>query len=435
MPAATAQNVNYRHAFHAGNFADVVKHVALVAILLHLRKKEKPFRVIDTHAGRGLYDLESEAAVRTGEAARRHCAARPICQAGPPALATYLDIVRNAGAARYPGSPLIAAQLLREQDKLIAIERHPDDERALASSLARFKNAKCFCADGYQRLAALLPPPERRGLVLIDPPFEAADEFVRLADALAAARKRFATGIYLVWYPIKSIAASDALSGEVLADGSEEVLRITIDVGRANRDDKERLSAAGLLVVNPPYGLAEEMKAVAEILGPRLGRHVPAHISFANLDVRLQSARDFANERLMSVCVRGKPHDAVPRRRRPYRAALRRSPVPPASVVEAAVPIPPAAMPVPMAPVWGVPPVPLTIGVGVDDLAAERCFGLVDDLGSRDRGRGRSMGGERAQGGGQCEELYSTEDHRGSFRLRCFRRLRNRRNKALRTSH
>jgi len=282
MPAAAAQDVNYRHAFHAGNFADVVKHVALVSILLHLRKKDKPFRVIDTHAGRGLYDLESEAAVRTGEASGGIAQLGDI-STGPAALATYLDIVRNAGAARYPGSPLIAAQLLREGDKLVAIERHPDDEQALALSLARFKNVKCFCADGYQRLAALLPPPERRGLVLIDPPYEDADEFVRLADALAAARKRFATGIYLVWYPIKSVAASDALSGEVLADGSEDVLRITVDVGRANRDDKERLSAAGLLVVNPPYGFAEEMQAVTEILGPRLGRHTPAKISVTSL--------------------------------------------------------------------------------------------------------------------------------------------------------
>jgi 23S rRNA (adenine2030-N6)-methyltransferase len=274
--------VNYRHAFHAGNFADVVKHVALVAILLHLRKKDKPFRVIDTHAGRGLYDLESEASVRTGEAAGGIAQLGDI-SGGPAALSTYLGIVRDAGTARYPGSPLIAAQLLREDDKLIAIERHADDEQELRSSIARFKNAKSFCADGYQRLAALLPPPERRGLVLIDPPYEAADEFERVADALAAARKRFATGIYLVWYPIKSVAASDALSGEVLADGSEDVLRITIDVGRAGRDDKDRLSAAGLLVINPPYGFAEEMGAAAEILGPRLGRHVPAKISVARL--------------------------------------------------------------------------------------------------------------------------------------------------------
>jgi 23S rRNA (adenine2030-N6)-methyltransferase len=271
-PAAT-QTVNYRHAYHAGNFADVIKHVALVAILLHLRKKEKPFRVIDTHAGAGLYDLGSDAATRTGEAVEGIARLSDLAGASlPAALSTYLDIVRNTGPGRYPGSPLIAAQLLRANDKLTAIEKHPEEEGALATALAPFRNAKAVRADGYARLAALLPPPERRGLVLIDPPFEAEDEFAKIAEALASARKRFATGIYLVWYPIKSQAASDALSGEIRAGGAQAVARITIDVGRAPREDKERLSAAGLLVVNPPYGLVEEMRAASESLAPRLGR-------------------------------------------------------------------------------------------------------------------------------------------------------------------
>lgn len=269
---AAAQTVNYRHAFHAGNFADVVKHVALVAILLHLRKKDKPFRVIDTHAGRGIYDLESEAAQRTGEAGGGIARLADLSGASlPSALATYLDIVRATGAAHYPGSPLIAAELLRANDKLIAIEKHPEDEAVLAQTLARFKNAKSACADGYARLAALLPPPERRGLVLIDPPFEAENEFALLVQALAGARKRFATGIYLVWYPVKSTAASDAFAGEVLAGGAQEIARITIDIGRDAKGDKDRLSAAGLLVINPPYGFVEEMQASAEILAPRLG--------------------------------------------------------------------------------------------------------------------------------------------------------------------
>lgn len=271
--------MNYRHAFHAGNFADVIKHVALVAILLHLRKKEKPFRVIDTHAGRGLYDLGSEAALRTGEAAQGIARLDDLAGSLPPALATYLDIVRSTDAAHYPGSPLIAAKLLRKDDKLIAIEKHEEDEAALAAALAPYKNAKSASADGYVRLSALLPPPERRGLVLIDPPFEAEDEFGQLANALAAARKRFATGIYLVWYPIKSTAASDALAGEVLGGGSQEVARITIDIGRASKDGKDRLSAAGLLVVNPPYGFIEEMQAAASILAPRLGHDDPAKVA------------------------------------------------------------------------------------------------------------------------------------------------------------
>ena len=276
--------MNYRHAYHAGNFADVVKHVALVAILLHLRKKDKPFRVIDTHAGRGIYNLDSEAAQRTGEAAGGIARLSDLGGASlPPALATYLEIVRGAGAAHYPGSPLIAAQLLRESDRLVAIEKHPEDEAALAQTLARFKNAKSVCADGYTRLAALLPPPERRGLVLIDPPYEAEDEFAQLARALAGARKRFATGIALAWYPIKSTAASDAFAGEMLAGGSQEIARVTIDIGRAAKDDKERLSAAGLLVVNPPYGFVEEMRAAAELLAPRLGSKGSAKISVSDL--------------------------------------------------------------------------------------------------------------------------------------------------------
>jgi len=272
--------MNYRHAFHAGNFADVIKHVALVAVLLHLRKKEKPFRVIDTHAGRGIYDLESEAARRTGEAAGGIERLAGLAGASlPPALKTYLGIVRSTGAAHYPGSPLIAAELLRADDKLIAIEKHPDDEAVLARTLARFKNAKPACADGYARLAALLPPPERRGLVLIDPPFEAEDEFGQLAEALVAARRRFATGIYLVWYPVKSAAASDAFAGEVRGGGSEEITRITIDIGRDAKGDKERLSSAGLLIVNPPYGFLDEMRAAAELLAPCLGREGPARIA------------------------------------------------------------------------------------------------------------------------------------------------------------
>jgi 23S rRNA (adenine2030-N6)-methyltransferase len=277
--------VNYRHAFHAGNFADVVKHVVLTGVLLHLKKKEKPFRVIDTHAGRGLYDLAGGEAERTGEAKDGIARLRDLSSSSdlPAALATYLEIARSWGDDRYPGSPLIAARLLRNADRLIAIERHPEDAEALRRSLASFANAEARCADGYARLASLLPPPERRGLALIDPPYEVEQEFAHVASALAAARKRFATGIYLLWYPIKSRAASEALSGEVLAQGTQDVLRVTIDVGRAQTDEKERLSAAGILLVNPPFGLADELRSAAEILGPRLGHKVDARIAVEDL--------------------------------------------------------------------------------------------------------------------------------------------------------
>lgn len=265
--------MNYRHAYHAGNFADVAKHLALVAALSHLRKKEKPFFALDTHGGRGRYDLAADAAQRTGEAEAGIEKLRQLVgQAGlPEALKTYLDLVALEGPAHYPGSPLIAARLLRPQDRLIAIERHPEDAAALRAALAPFRNARAIEADGYARLPALVPPPERRGLVLIDPPYEAGDEFVRAAEAVTGAHRRFATGVYMLWFPIKSPAAADAFCGEVLAAGITKALRIDIAIANLPRDAKERMRAAGLLVVNPPFGFDAQMRAAAEIVLPCLG--------------------------------------------------------------------------------------------------------------------------------------------------------------------
>jgi 23S rRNA (adenine2030-N6)-methyltransferase len=263
--------VNYRHAYHAGNFADVVKHMALVALLEHLKKKDKPFRVIDTHAGRGIYDLSGDEAVRTGEAGEGIARLRALGSDHlPPRLAKYLDLIGKQGDTCYPGSPLIAAQLLRPQDKLTAIEKHPEEFAALAAALAPFRNAKVVEADGYARLAVLLPPPERRGLVLIDPPYEAEDEFARAGAALAAALRRFATGIYLVWFPVKSKSEADRFCGEILATGAQRLLRIDIEVAPKN-GEKERLARAGLAIVNPPYGFEAEMRAVLSIIIPALG--------------------------------------------------------------------------------------------------------------------------------------------------------------------
>jgi 23S rRNA (adenine2030-N6)-methyltransferase len=261
--------MNYRHAFHAGNFADVVKHLALVAILLHLRKKDAPFAVIDTHAGRGAYDLSGEQSARTGEATTG--IGRLSALEGDGALGEYLKLARGQGS--YPGSPLIAASLLRPQDRLVAIEKHPDECAALKTVLAPFRNARAEQADGYARLAALLPPPERRGLVVIDPPFESDDEFAAATAALRTGLKRFATGIYLVWFPIKSAAEANAFAGEVANAGVKSALRIDIDIGAAEQAPgaRERLTAAGLIVVNPPYGLAAEMRAALAQVTPLLG--------------------------------------------------------------------------------------------------------------------------------------------------------------------
>jgi 23S rRNA (adenine2030-N6)-methyltransferase len=256
--------VNYRHSFHAGNFADVVKHVALVQILLHLRKKQTPFAVIDSHAGRGLYDLASAEARRTGEAESGIERLRGL--EGPEALSRYLALVAESGKNIYPGSPLIAAKLLRPQDRLVAIEKHPEVAAALKKVLASFKKALVEEADGYARLAALLPPPERRGLVLIDPPFEAPDEFETAAQAAKQALRRFATGIILIWYPVKSPAASRAFQGEVLAGGAVSLLAIETAIEAS----RERLSRAGLLVLNPPHGFDTAMREILAIVAPRL---------------------------------------------------------------------------------------------------------------------------------------------------------------------
>lgn len=265
--------MNYRHAYHAGNFADVAKHLALVAVLLHLRKKDKPFFVLDSHAGRGRYDLSGDDARQTGEAEAGIERLRPLTGTAelPQALKMYLESVALEGPGRYPGSPLIAARLLRPQDRLIAIEKHPEEAAALETALAPFRNAKAAEADGYARLSALLPPPERRGLVLIDPPYEAPDEFARAAEAVAGVYRRFATGIVMLWFPVKSRAAADAFCGEVLASGIAKTLRIDIAIANPPRDDKERLRAAGLVMVNPPYGLDREMRASADIIAPHLG--------------------------------------------------------------------------------------------------------------------------------------------------------------------
>ncbi len=251
--------MNYRHGYHAGNFADVVKHIALVAILQHLKKKDTAFAVMDTHAGRGAYDLSGEHASKTGEAQNGIARLRGLSGEMPEALAAYRDLARGSV---YPGSPLIAAQLLRPQDRLTAIEKHPEEFAALKQALAPFRNATVEQLDGYVRLPKLLPPPARRGLVMIDPPFEATDEFEALARTVSAALRKFATGIYLIWYPIKSQAEADGFTGEVLAAGAAKALTVEVKIAAP----EGRLDRAGLLVLNPPYGFDAAMRAIAGVV-------------------------------------------------------------------------------------------------------------------------------------------------------------------------
>lgn len=256
--------MNYRHGYHAGNFADVVKHLALIAILDHLKKKKTGFSVIDTHAGRGAYDLAGDEAAKTGEAANGIGALRNLVGDLPAPLAAYLQMAQGEA---YPGSPLIAAQLLRPQDRLTAIEKHPVEFATLSDVLSPWRNAVAENGDGYARLLKLLPPPTRRGLAVIDPPFEAVDEFAQLGRAVTAALRKFATGVYLVWYPVKSQSAADAFVGEVLAGGAQKAL--AIDTAIAAPEGK--LARAALLVVNPPFGFAGQMRVVAGHVASPMG--------------------------------------------------------------------------------------------------------------------------------------------------------------------
>jgi 23S rRNA (adenine2030-N6)-methyltransferase len=258
--------MNYRHGYHAGNFADVVKHVALVAILLHLRKKDSAFSVVDSHAGRGTYDLAGAEAGKTREAEGGIARLADLSGETPEPLSTYLSLVKECGTNSYPGSPLIAARMLRPQDRLTAIEKHPEEFAALKDVLVPYRNAAAEQDEGYARAVKLMSPPSRRGLVLMDPPFESPDEFSALAQAVREAYRKFATGIHLVWYPVKSQADVDAFLGEVLAGGIARAMTIHTRVAAP----EGKLNRAGLLIVNPPYGFEPLMRQPERLLAPRL---------------------------------------------------------------------------------------------------------------------------------------------------------------------
>lgn len=253
--------MNYRHIFHAGNPADVMKHAVMALILDHLRVKPAPFCVLDTHAGIGRYDLASEAAQKTLEyedgIGRLFGAPAPH-----PSLAPYLDAVTAInpdGVLRaYPGSPRIARAALRPQDRLVLGELHPDDAHALRREFRNDPQVAVHEIDAYVALKAHLPPKEKRGLVLIDPPFEQPDEFTRMVEGLAAAHRRWPTGIYALWYPIKERAAVWRFQDAVEKTGIAKIL--LAELTWHPEDTHLRLNGSGLLIVNPPWRLDETLK-------------------------------------------------------------------------------------------------------------------------------------------------------------------------------
>ncbi len=276
--------MNYRHAFHAGNFADVHKHVILVRVLAHLRSKPAGFRVIDTHAGAGRYDLLGPEPSRSGE--WQNGIARLWNARGPETaealLAPYLDVVKAFnpdGELRiYPGSPLIAASLLRPQDRLVACELEPKAAVLLAKAIKDDRRAKSVTIDGWTALGAYVPPKERRGLVLIDPPFEEAGDFDRLSSAFAAAHRKWPTGIYVMWYPIKERSTPDALARKLLKLGVPDMLRCELTLGPPRAD--VGLVGSGLVIVNPPFKLEPDLRSSMPVLAGMLSATAASRVDW-----------------------------------------------------------------------------------------------------------------------------------------------------------
>jgi 23S rRNA (adenine2030-N6)-methyltransferase len=271
--------MNYRHAFHAGNFADVVKHAVLALIIERLKAKDAAFRVIDTHAGAGLYDLAGDEASRTGE--WREGIGRLWGAKRPPTLdallAPYLAAVVAANGAdeshplaRYPGSPWIARHLFRKQDRLTAVELHPDDARRLETLFAGDIQVRTIALDGWLALGAFVPPKERRGIVLVDPPFEERDEFATMLDAFVAAWRKWPTGIYALWYPVKDLASVDRLRIGLAKSGIRRLLRAELTV--RDRDADGPFNGTGLVICNPPWQFAETLQILLDGLLPLLAQ-------------------------------------------------------------------------------------------------------------------------------------------------------------------
>jgi 23S rRNA (adenine2030-N6)-methyltransferase len=268
--------MNYRHAFHAGNFADVLKHAVLCRVLAHLVAKDSPFRAIETHAGAGAYDLAGEAASRTREWRQGigRLLERPLAGDAGPLLAPYLALVRAEnppGAVNvYPGSPAIARAFCRAQDRMIFCERHPEEYAALKSSFRNEPRAKTLEIDGWAALKAYLPPPERRGFVLVDPPFEEPGEFERLRDGLVEGHRRWPSGIFLLWYPVKNEREVRRFERRLCKLEIPKILRIEFAIDKPRADGP--LGACGMMIVNPPWTLEKELQAILPALAERLGR-------------------------------------------------------------------------------------------------------------------------------------------------------------------
>jgi 23S rRNA (adenine2030-N6)-methyltransferase len=266
--------MNYRHSFHAGNHADVLKHVVLALVLAKLNEKEKPYRVLDAHAGVGLYDLRGPEAVRTGEwQSGFGKMAAPFSADIEEVLAPYRKALAKIqtihGAHIYPGSPAIALELMREQDRLIANELHEGEAAQLSDTVGFDPRIRVTVRDFVISVKADLPFDQRRGLVLIDPPYEDKRETEYVVRALRQGVKRFATGVFIVWYPVKGARFAEDFIGAVAQLGIANTLSCELRIKESF--DGGGLAGSGLLIVNPPFQLREKLEILLPALAERLG--------------------------------------------------------------------------------------------------------------------------------------------------------------------
>jgi 23S rRNA (adenine2030-N6)-methyltransferase len=266
--------MNYRHAFHAGGFTDVVKHLILTRIVEYLKLKPGPFRVIDTHAGIGQYDLTGEEAQRSPEWQEgiRRLFERDLPANAAALAAPYLDVVRGlnpgGGLIAYPGSPLLVRKLSRQQDRLSAIELHSEDAKSLGALFAGDIQVRVIHLDGWLALGAHVPPKEKRGLVLVDPPFEADGEWERLVEGLVKAYRRWPGGIYALWYPLKEPREVETFTAMLERTAIPKILRAELTIRKPSTPP--RLFGTGMIIVNPPYTLEGELKTLLPALAPVL---------------------------------------------------------------------------------------------------------------------------------------------------------------------
>ena len=255
--------LSYRHSYHAGNHADVLKHIVLTLCINALKEKEKPFLYLDTHSGAGRYLLKSEHSEKTGEylSGINLLWQQPNI---PELLNTYLSVIKRynpfSELKYYPGSPLIAKQLLRQQDKLNLTELHPTDYPLLRQEFSKDKRAKVLCEDGFAQLKSKLPHQFRRGIILIDPSYEIKDDYQIIPKALFEAYKRFATGVYLIWYPVVSRTQTQKMIDSIIKLGIRRISQFELAIKPDN--NQKGMTASGMLVINPPWKLHAQMQTI-----------------------------------------------------------------------------------------------------------------------------------------------------------------------------